>query len=237
MRLTENFYRRKVAAVQAALAERNLDGLVLFNHHQIYYLVGFFFTPTERPIVLFVPRDGEPVLFVPKLERTTSTKARGRPTWRSTSSTPAWSIPWTGCAPRLAARGFGHARLGFEGGLSVSGHARLSREMPDVRWVQADIVGDMRLIKDPEEIELHRRAAFYSDYMVQEGVRLMQSGANPSEADLERHMSNLVIDKMQAEMGDLVVVSMLAGALVNSGPRSAFPHGLPSSRRPGAGTT
>lgn len=235
MRLTESFYRRKVAALQAALAERNLDGLVVFNHHQIYYLVGFFFTPTERPIVLFVPRAGDPVLFIPKLEENYVHEGGWAPDVEVYFEYPGVVHPVDWMCQRLAARGFGKAQLGFEGGLSVSGYARLGREMPGVHWVQADIVGDMRLVKDPEEIELHRKAAFYSDYMVHEGVKLMKSGANPSEADLERHMSNLVIDKMQAEMGDLVVVSMLAGALVNSGPRSAFPHGLPSSRRPGPG--
>lgn len=235
MRLTESFYKRKVAALQAALAERNLGGQVIFDHHQIYYLVGFFFTPTERPIILFVPRDGEPTLFVPKLEENYVHEGGWVPDVEVYFEFPGVVHPVDWMCQRLTARGFGKARLGFEGGLSVSGYSRLREQLPDVRWTQADIVSDMRLIKDPEEIELHRKAASYSDYMVQEGVKLMKSGAHPSEADLERHMSDLVIARMQAEMGDLVVVSMLAGALVNSGPRSAFPHGLPSSRRPGPG--
>ena len=236
MRLNETFYRRKVVGVQAALEERNLDGLIVFNHHQIYYLVGFFHTPTERPIVLFVPRQGDPILLVPKLEENYVHEGAWAPDVEVYWEFPGVVHPVDWFCERLAARGFGAGRLGFEGSLAVATQARLARQMPAVEWVEAgDIIAGLRLCKDPEEIALHRKAAFYSDWMVEQGVQLVRSGVHPSEIDLERHMAGQVIDKMQNELDTVVVVSMLAGALVNSGPRSAFPHGLPSLRRPGPG--
>jgi Xaa-Pro dipeptidase len=236
MRLKEPFYRRKIAAVQAALEERELDGLIIFNNHQIYYLVGFFHTPTERPIVLFVPRRGDPTLFVPKLEENYVHEGAWAPDVEVYFEYPGVVHPVDWMCERLGQRGFAAARLGFDGGLAVGTHARLARQMPHVEWREAgDIVAGLRLRKDPEEIELHRKASFFSDWMIEQGLELLRSGANPSEINLERHMAGRAIERMQAELETVVVVSMLAGALVNSGPRSAFPHGLPSSRRPGAG--
>jgi Xaa-Pro dipeptidase len=236
MRLGESFYRRKVAAVQAALEERRLDGLVVLNHHQIYYLVGFFHTPTERPIILFVPRQGEPVLFVPKLEEAYVHEGAWAPDVEVYFEYPGIVHPVDWMCEKLAQRGFASARLGFDGGLAVATHRRISAALPGAEWVEAgDIIGGLRLCKDPEEIELHRRASFYSDWMLEEGLRYIRAGERPSEINIERTMAGAVINKMQAELPTVVVVSMLAGALVNSGPRSAFPHGLPSARRIGPG--
>ncbi|MCL4516564.1 MAG: Xaa-Pro peptidase family protein [Firmicutes bacterium] len=232
MRLGEAFYRRKVAAAQETLARRELDGLLILNHHQIYYLVGFFHTPTERPVGLYVPQKGNPILFVPKLEEEYVHEGAWAPEVEVYFEFPGVIHPIQWMGERLAAQGFSAARLGFEGSLGVSAHQRLGEAMPGVAWVEAgDIIANLRLVKDPEEIELHRKAAFYSDWMLEEGLRLIRSGGRPSEIEIEQAMASGVIRKMQAELNPVVVVSMLAGALVCSGPRSAFPHGLPSPRR------
>ncbi len=43
-------------------------GMVLFSATSIFYLTGFAFIPTERPLALVLPVEGESVLFVPRLE-------------------------------------------------------------------------------------------------------------------------------------------------------------------------
>jgi Xaa-Pro aminopeptidase len=104
--------------------------------------------------------------------------------------------------------------------------------LPNATWVDAsDIVSGMRLVKDAEEIALMRKAAFYSDWMLSEGVRMVKSGTRYSEIEIEQAMTSGVITKMQRELDPVVAVPGLAGAIVCSGPRSAFPHGLPTSRR------
>jgi Xaa-Pro dipeptidase len=232
MRLHEPFYRRKVAAVQAELERRKLAGLIVLNTHQIYYLVGFFHTPTERPVGLFVPARGNPVLFVPKLEENYVHEGAWAPEVEVYFEYPGVVHPIDFMAQGLAKRGLSAAALGFEGGLAVATRERLGRALPNASWTDAgDVIMNLRLIKDPEEIELHRKASAYSDWMLEEGVRMVRSGARPSEIDLERGMAGAVIRRMQDELDTVIVVSMLAGALVCSGPRSAFPHGLPSKRR------
>lgn len=232
MRLGEAFYRRKVEAVQETLTRRGLEGLMVLNHHQIYYLVGFFHTPTERPVGLFVPKQGDPILFVPKLEEDYVHEGAWAPDVEVYFEFPGLVHPINWMGERLASRGFGAARLGFEGSLGLNTCQRLGEAMPGVAWVEAgDLIAGLRLVKDPEEIELHRKAAYYSDWMLEEGVRLIRSGGRPSEIEIEQALVGDVIRKMQAELNPVVVVSMLAGGLICSGPRSAFPHGLPSPRR------
>ncbi len=232
MRLDEKFYRRKIAQAQAFLQRRALDGLLLLNHHQIYYLVGFFHYPTERPIALFVPPRGEPTLFVPKLEESYVHEGAWAPDVQVYFEFPGTVHPLDWMAQQLHARGFGSKRIGFEASISLSAREQLLKALPSASWVDAsDIVSGMRLVKDLEEIALIRKAASYSDWMLSEGVRMVKSGTRYSEIEIEQAMVSGVITKMQRELDPVVAVPGLAGALVCSGPRSAFPHGLPTSRR------
>lgn len=231
MRLDEKFYRRKIAQVQETLQRRTLDGLLLLNHHQIYYLVGFFHYPTERPVALFVPPRGEPTLFVPKLEESFVHEGAWAPDVQVYFEFPGTVHPLDWMAQQLQARGYGSKRIGFESSLSIGTRERLGKALPNAIWVDtSDLVSGMRLVKEPEEIALMRKAGFYSDWMLSEGVRLVKSGTRYSEIEIEQAMVSGVINKMQRELDPMVAVPGLAGALVCSGPRSAFPHGLPTSR-------
>ncbi len=232
MRLSESFYRRKTAQVQEELAARGLDGLLALHYANVFYLAGFFHYPNERPVAVFVPTQGEPVLFIPRLEIDYVQEAGWAPSVEWYEEFPGLLHPLEWMCERIAARGFGRARLGYEQSLSVDGQERLQRALPAAEWVKAgDLLTALRLVKEPEEIALMERAGAYSDWMVAEGVRLVQSGERPSEVTLEQTMVRGVIDKMQRELEPIVAVPGLAGALVCSGPRSAFPHGLPTGRR------
>jgi Xaa-Pro dipeptidase len=232
MRLTEPFYRKKVTAVQGELERRGLDGLLTLYYPEIYYLVGFFHYPTERPVALFVPRAADPILFVPRLETDYVHEGAWAPDVESYFEYPGTVHPLDWMCRQLAARGFGTRRLGWSDSLSVGTRDRLASALPHADWRRTgDIIAGLRLVKEPEEIALMQRAASYSDWMVGEGVGLLRTGARPSEIDLEQAMVRGVIQKMQAELDPVVAVPGLAGALVCSGPRSAFPHGLPTGRR------
>lgn len=232
MRLTEPFYRRKVCAVQELLERRELDGLLTFYYPQIYYLAGFFHYPTERPVALFIPRRSDPTLFIPRLEQDYVREGGWAPDVQSYFEFPGVVHPVDWMCEQLAARGFGASRLGWEENLSVSTRERLAAALPHASWQRAsDIVPGLRLVKESEEIALMGRAGQYADWMLGEGVRLVRGGTRPSEIEIEQAMVSGVIHKMQQELDPVVAVPGLAGALVCSGPRSAFPHGLPTGRR------
>lgn len=232
MRLNEAFYRKKIQQVQQELDARGLDGLLTLYYANVFYLAGFFHYPNERPVAVFVPRTGEPTLFIPRLEIDYTEEAGWAPDVEWYEEFPGLVHPIEWMCQRLAARGYARARLGYEQSVSVDGQQRLLRALPAAEWVMAgDLLGSMRLVKEPEEIALMVRAGAYSDWMVCEGVRLVTSGERPSEVTIEQTMVRGVIDKMQRELDPMIAVPGLAGALVCSGPRSAFPHGLPTGRR------
>src|SRR3569833_357736 len=75
--LGENFrvgVREKLAERCAA---RGLDGVLLLSPANVGYACGFFFSVNERPVGLYVPVKGEPILFIPELERENAESVEG----------------------------------------------------------------------------------------------------------------------------------------------------------------
>ncbi|MBC7814117.1 MAG: aminopeptidase P family N-terminal domain-containing protein, partial [Burkholderiales bacterium] len=68
MPLGEAFYRRKVAHIQERVAEARLDGILLLDTYNVIYASGFVHIASERPIGLYIPKNRDPILFVPLLE-------------------------------------------------------------------------------------------------------------------------------------------------------------------------
>lgn len=236
MRLTEAFYRRKVGQVQGVLAERGLDGLVLMDYNQIYYLLGFFHYPSERPLLGFVPQAGEPTLFIPRVEADQVAEAWVKDV-EVYSEYPGVDHPLEWVGKILAGRGLPRARLGFEGSTSIAAMSRLKAGLPDAEWVESgDILARLRIRKDPEEITLIRAASRYADFMLDEGVRYVrETGLGATEVEVNNHVNKMVADLMLQELNEVVFVTGVSGGLVCSGPRSAYAHGLPTKRRWGRG--
>ena len=61
-------YRARREKILGWLAEFDAHGFVWWGNAYIFYLTGFAFVPTERPIALILTEAGETVLFVPRLE-------------------------------------------------------------------------------------------------------------------------------------------------------------------------
>src|SRR5215467_10396347 len=67
-RVSATELERRQRRIRDELGRRELAGLCLFSPTHIYYLTGFAFIQTERPIGLAFPRSGRSVLFLPRLE-------------------------------------------------------------------------------------------------------------------------------------------------------------------------
>lgn len=242
MRLQKPFYEKKIGQIREQLAARDLAGLFVHHHLNIFYTIGFFHSVTERPVCLFIPQTGQPVVFLPKLEEDYVHEAGLLPEVEVYFEYPGTTHPVDFMMERLAARGYATSRLGFEGSMSVSMRQRIGRGLPQATWVEAgDIIGTLRLTKEPEEIVLHRKASEYADRMLEAGVAFIQerarAGEFPTEIEIAQYVTDFAINRQQKELDEVVVVSMLAGGLVYAGERSAFPHGLPSQNRPKPGDT
>jgi Xaa-Pro aminopeptidase len=121
--------------------------------------------------------------------------------------------------------------------LADSALARLRRALPGARWAPegGQMVSEMRLVKEPAELALVRKAGEYADFMVACGAGLVRERGSISELEINQAVIQAVTARMASELGEVVSANGLAGGLVCAGPRAAFPHGLPTLARPRPG--
>lgn len=241
-RLPAGFYRDVQARLRTRMDAAGLDALVIDDWHDVAYVTGFFHHPNERPAVVWIGRDRS-ILLVPELEREHA-EAQGTVVddLVSYAEFPGVTSPFTVLANAVSPSGEPvSGRWAYTPAMTTGTLQSLTSALPSVAWVMSSAVDDLRLIKRPEEIALHREAARLGDVMLEAGVALVRdavaSGEFPSEAELADHVVRAGSQWMYANHSDVVVVPMLTGGLVYSGARSAYPHGLPSGHRLQAGET
>jgi len=228
-RLEPDWYRRKIAQVQGELDKRGLDALLLLHAVNVIYTTGYFHLSTERPLAAFIPKAGEPALFIPELEAD-----QVKLWWIKDYETyfdypgPVNRVRWI--AERIARRGFDRARIGIEeptqGRLN-----QLCLGAPNASFVNADdIVEHLRWVKDEDELRIMRRAMYFADYTVQAGRDFVARHGAVAEDQILKASADAVADKMSRELHDVVGVGIDPpfGGLVPFGKRSAFPHAVPS---------
>lgn len=223
LRLDEAFYRRKVAQIQARLEEEHLDGVLLLDVYNVIYASGFFHVPSERPLGMFIPKLGQPALFVPLLEQENAAA-----TWigdiRTYFEYPGEEHPISWMVRETQVE-----RLGIDA-VMHDVFAELGEGV-----VITKLVDRMRFIKEPEELALIEKAARYADFCL-ENVRdhaadIIRQGG--TELDILAKCLGATRTKMQAEVGELF--QLQGGAVVgtvHSGERAALPHGSPGKRQP-----
>ncbi len=68
LRISAAEFAARRERVLALIRAQGLAGAAMFDPTNILYLTGFAFIPTERPIAFLLSGDGEPAMFVPRLE-------------------------------------------------------------------------------------------------------------------------------------------------------------------------
>jgi Xaa-Pro aminopeptidase len=205
-----------------------LDGLLLLAPSNVIYLSGFWHIESERPLGLFVPTHGDPVLFVPLLEQENATDS-----WvtdiRTYFEYPGEEHPTLWMRRVCGARRLGIDRVDQAVFAQLGDGVSVSHLADRLRWV-----------KEAEEISLIERAARYADYCLEQ-VRdhapdIIRGGG--TELDILAQCLPATAAKMRAEVGELF--QLRGGAVVgtvHSGPRAALPHGSPMRKQPQRGET
>jgi Xaa-Pro dipeptidase len=235
-RLPVEWYKRKVAQVQAELEKRKLDGLLLLNATNIIYTTGYFHISTERPLAALIPKAGEPALFIPELE------ADQVKLWWVKDHEAYFDFPgpvnrvrWI--FERVARRLPKHARIGIEEP-APSQMKQIKLGAPHAHPVVADdLIEQMRWVKDEDELAVMRRAMYFAEYGVQAGRDFVAQNGRVTEDQILKATADALADKMSKELRDVVGVGIEPpfGGLVPFGKRSAFPHAVPSKDRLGKG--
>jgi Xaa-Pro aminopeptidase len=211
-------YGERLARAQALLFERGVRAALVGVGADLRYLTGYNAMPLERLTMLVLPAAGEPVIVAPRLEAMMAAECpaarSGRVVvqpWDETEDAHAL------VAGLFAARG-GPVRAGERILLSDRLWAMhvlgLGRVLPGADFgLASEVLGELRIVKDPDEIALLRLAAQAADRVV------AQIAAGRLVGRTERDVSAEVRERLLAESHDAAEF-----AIVASGPNSASPH-------------
>ncbi len=194
---------------RARMGELRVDVLLLSVGPDLPYLTGYEAMPLERLTMLVLPREGDASLVVPRLE---APRVDERPElfavvpWEETDD-PVELVSKLAGQPATAAIGDRTwARFLLE----------LQARMPRTAFRKAsEVTGQLRAVKDAQEIEMLRRAGAAADRVADQ----LQSGAIPLVGRTEAEVSKDIGRRLVAEGHHRVNF-----AIVGSGPNAASPH-------------
>lgn len=210
----------RLSKLSEALQASGLEALALNAGPSLVYLTDLHFHLSERPVVAIFTPDREPVIVLPELEML---KVSGEPlqAFAYPENPSDWRAVFQKALASLALDG---KRIGVEPRqmrlleFRQVESAAVKAEFPDA----SHLVSDLRVKKDPVEVEAMRRA-----------VGVAQSG-------LEATLPLIKIGMTEKELASELVVQLLRhgsqselpfAPIVSGGPNSANPHATPTDRR------
>jgi Xaa-Pro aminopeptidase len=202
----------RIGRLQKRMGESDIDLTLLSIGADLPYFTGYEASPSERLTVLVVPSGGDPILFVPLLE---APGVEAGP-----FEVRSWSE--TEDPVDLAA-----SVVNDPGRVAVGDHmwavflTRFQRLWRETEWVPASqLTSELRLRKEPREIDLLRRAARGVD-RVMERIPGEVTFAGRTEREVARDLAELTIGEGH-ESAEFNIVA--------SGPNGASPHHHPGDR-------
>ena len=227
-RIPPERYLARIGGARDALRAAGGQALLIGPGADLRYLAGYEAIALERLTLLVVPVEGEPVLIVPRLEQ--------EPAQRSPAGTAglvtvrAWhetEDPYALVAAAVGSPSAGQQPRLFVGdGLRAMFLLRISGAFPGAQLrLASEVIGPLRVRKDPEEVALLRAAAHAVDRVV--GTIAAGRLIGRSERDVARE----VVERLIAEGHEGADQEQIVG----SGPNSASPHHIAGERVIGAG--
>ena len=211
-------YSARMDRARQEMANRGVDVLLASLGSDLPYLTGYEAMPLERLTMAVVPKDGDPVLVVPELEAPRVDRVPGVFT----------VLPWGETEEVI---GIVAGLIGAADQVMIGDHTwsvfllGLQSALPHTAFQSArPLTEALRMIKEPTEIELLRRAGASADVVA--GLLARHPFAGKTEGQVSREVSDL----LEANGTDV------AGfAIVASGPNGASPHHEPGGRVIGEG--
>ena len=234
IRLSDHEFDRRRNVIRTEMDERSLDALCVFSPAQVFYLTGFAFIATERPIgAVYRPGRDSVSLFVPLLEVEHAEEAHVD-LIRTYDEYPGEEHPMKLFVKllidlELEGRRIGADAEGYAGGYGYVG-PRLSELTASDVVVAKDLIERLMWVKSDEEIALVRESCKWGDL----AHRLLQeySAAGLVETDVSFRASHEASMQMVKTLGP-EYRSMRFGSFPahadyrgQIGAQSAIPHSI-----------
>jgi len=237
--LSDAEFSARRALIRQRLDERNLDSLCLFGPTQVFYLTGFSFIATERPIGLVYHAEKDRiVLFIPFLEREHAEESHSDEI-RTYREYPGDTHPMGQFANLLREIGLAGKRVGADSDGYGGGWGYVGPKLSEV--ISADVVPAKEIIekamwiKTPEEIGLIRESCKWGNLahrLLQEytAVGLVETDIS-IRASYEASMAminTLGPDYRSTKWGAFAAQADFRGQI---GAQSAVPHAITTNAR------
>ena len=230
-------HQRRVEQLVALLGEARLDGIVVSDPASIYYFSGATGFGAWRRPMLVVGADGATTLLMPALEFDMARTMTWMTDIRQFVEYQHDSLPPDGLSALvdvIGERGWARSRIGIE--LEILPAAvveRLRAAAPTAVFVEADdLAARLRLIKEPEELELMRKAGQVGVAEVEAAVEALSAGQPEYEVTIAARAAGT---RRAAELigpDDHLMSPVIESAQILAvGPeRGIWPHGWASTR-------
>lgn len=178
MQFEQQEYEMRVARLQAALAERSLDAMLVDEPEALIYYAN---KAPSRSLyrALVVPREGPPAMVLRRLDAPPFHAA----SWvEDVRGFRDWEGPHAALADLIRERGLDGGRLGYDGTstcFDTTDGAALREALPEAELVPLPLLlWELRLIKSQAEIALLRRAANMADEAMRHTMATATEGMN-----------------------------------------------------------
>jgi Xaa-Pro aminopeptidase len=202
-------FEARLDRVRSAMAAQGVDVVLLSVGPDLPWLIGYEAMPLERLTMLVVPSDTPATLVIPHLE---ASRVVERPEvfsmrpWEETDDPVEIVAGLVGSRERAAIGNRTWAQFLVD----------LQRRLPGATFGRAgDVVGPLRAVKEPAEIDALRRASAAADRV----ARQLQAGEITLVGRTEAEVSADIGRRLLAEGHDRVNF-----AIVAAGPNAASPH-------------
>ena len=214
--------RARLDRLAASLQTSDLDAVILNPGSTLTYLTGLHFHLMERPVVLFVTPEQDPVLVLPELELPKLDHLTFKMQAVAYGETPS---EW-GNAFRQAARmlGLDGKRIGVQPlQLRLLEFGYVKAGAPEAEFPDASLIlSALRLKKDHAEVGLMRRAVHIAQNALEAAIPLIKVGM--TERELASELVVLLLKKGSDP-------ELPFAPIVSSGPNSASGHAFPTDRK------
>ncbi len=208
-RFPSEVYARRLEAAAAAASGAGLAGLVVTPGYDLRYLLGSRAQTFERLTALVVPAAGTPIVVLPRLELASLKESAAADLGLTVQDWVDGENPYDLVADALG----GHARAAVTDSMPALHLLPLAQRLGAVPVLATDVLRELRMHKDPAEIDALRTAGAAIDRVHARVPEFLKPGR--TEADVAADIAEAIVAEGHSEVAFIIV---------GSGPNGADPH-------------